>query len=36
MTNAERIRKMTDDELAVFLTKFKIHLAKNMREKKVA
>lgn len=23
MTNAERIRKMTDDELAVFLTKFK-------------
>lgn len=23
MTNAERIRNMTDDELAVFLTKFK-------------
>lgn len=23
MTNAERIRSMTDDELAVFLTKFK-------------
>lgn len=36
MTNAERIRNMTDDELAVFLTKFKIRLAKNMREKKVA
>lgn len=37
MTNAERIRNMTDDELSVFLTKFKNTFCKEyMREKKVA